>query len=184
MILGVLVGKKTYHVRKYFFVFLIVIGVVLFMYKEKSGNKTAESGLGLGELLLLLSLSMDGLTGAIQVSFLYTEQIWWNGYCLQERMKAETQPTAQQMMKNMNLWSSLILAGALIVTGEAFQFVDFVTRYPVVVSNVALLALAGAIGQLFIFLMVSVRKQKRFAIIKETISFFRYPILGLYPVRL
>lgn len=48
---------------------MIVIGVVMFMYKEGKVNKNTENA-GLGELLLIMSLLMDGLTGAIQVSFL------------------------------------------------------------------------------------------------------------------
>lgn len=37
------------------------------MYKDKSGMTQSETSIGLGELLLLLSLTMDGLTGAVQV---------------------------------------------------------------------------------------------------------------------
>lgn len=38
------------------------------MLKDKTGATSAsESGFGVGELLLVLSLLMDGLTGAIQV---------------------------------------------------------------------------------------------------------------------
>lgn len=71
MLLGVIVGRKSYAVRKYVFVLLIVVGVVLFMYKDKSGQSKFETSFGLGELLLLLSLTMDGLTGAVQVLSLY-----------------------------------------------------------------------------------------------------------------
>lgn len=70
MILGVLLGKKSYTLRKYIFVFMIVFGIVLFMLKDnKSVVSEEESSLGVGELLLCLSLLMDGLIGAIQVSF-------------------------------------------------------------------------------------------------------------------
>lgn len=69
LILGVLIGRKSYPIRKYLFVFLIVLGVVLFMYKDQAKKTSDESaGLGFGELLLLLSLTMDGLTGAVQVN--------------------------------------------------------------------------------------------------------------------
>jgi hypothetical protein len=65
-------GRKSYSLLKYFFVLLIVLGVALFMYKDKAGSKGAAGGeegglLGLGELLLILSLACDGITGAIQV---------------------------------------------------------------------------------------------------------------------
>lgn len=66
MILGVLLGKRNYPIQKYFFVLLIVTGVVLFMLKDKVAD-AGDSLFGLGELLILLSLTMDGLTGAVQV---------------------------------------------------------------------------------------------------------------------
>lgn len=69
LILGVLVGRKTYPLRKYLFVFLIVVGVVLFMYKDQTKSAGEQAAMGVGELLLLLSLVMDGLTGAVQVIF-------------------------------------------------------------------------------------------------------------------
>lgn len=67
MILGVLIGRKSYTLQKYFFVLMIVVGIVLFMLKEKAGSASQET-LGIGELLLCLSLTMDGLTGAVQVN--------------------------------------------------------------------------------------------------------------------
>lgn len=70
MILGVLLGRKSYALKKYIFVFLIVFGIVLFMLKDKQSSMSQESSVGVGELLLCLSLIMDGLTGAIQVRYL------------------------------------------------------------------------------------------------------------------
>lgn len=68
LILGVLVGKKSYAFKKYLFVFIIVVGVVLFMLKDNVKKSPAEdAAFGAGELLLILSLVMDGLMGAIQV---------------------------------------------------------------------------------------------------------------------
>jgi solute carrier family 35 (UDP-galactose transporter), member B1 len=100
MILGVIIGRKSYSMQKYFFILLIVVGVVLFMLKEGKVNSKTENS-GIGELLLVLSLSMDGLTGAIQ-----------------ERMRAASKPSAQHMMLAMNYWSTIMLFAALIITGE------------------------------------------------------------------
>ncbi|XP_070170975.1 solute carrier family 35 member B1 isoform X2 [Polyergus mexicanus] len=87
MILSVLLGKKIYPIRKYIFILLIVIGVALFMYKDGSvSKKQSESYLSVGELLLLLSLTMDGLTSAVQ-----------------ERMRTEYKSKSGHMMLNMNL---------------------------------------------------------------------------------
>ena len=106
MILGVLIGRKSYNMQKYLFTFLIVVGVVLFMYKEGKVNAKSEST-GVGELLLILSLSMDGLTGAIQ-----------------ERMRAAAKPSAQHMMLAMNYWSTLMLGAALLLTGEGGESIN------------------------------------------------------------
>ena len=137
MVLGVLLGRKSYSAQKYLFILLIVVGVVLFMYKEGKVNKNSENA-GLGEILLFLSLSMDGLTGAIQ-----------------ERMRAASKPSAQHMMLAMNYWSTLILGTALLLSGEGKEFITFSFKYPELFGHLAALALAGAIGQLFIFMMVS-----------------------------
>ena len=51
--------------KKYICVLLIVTGVILFMYKDKAPMKQSE-GEGFGQVLLVLSLIMDGLTSIIQ----------------------------------------------------------------------------------------------------------------------
>lgn len=62
MILGVIIGRKSYSIQRYFFVFTIVIGVALFLLKtDKLGQ--SKNLIGWGEALLILSLTMDGLTG-------------------------------------------------------------------------------------------------------------------------
>lgn len=139
LLLGVLVGNKKYDLKKYICIFTIVVGVVLFMFKDgKASNAKTDESFGLGEVLLIFSLSMDGLTGAIQ-----------------DRMRAASRPSAQQMMLAMNGWSILILMPALLLTGEMFQFVAFTSKYPFLLVNLTLLALTGAVGQLFIFMMVN-----------------------------
>lgn len=106
MILGVLLGRKSYSWLRYACVCTIVVGVVLFMYKEGKTPLAAasENRTGLGELLLILSLSMDGLTGAVQ-----------------ERMRSSSAPSGQQMMYAMNFWSTLMLGFAITVTGELYD---------------------------------------------------------------
>ena len=51
MVLGVLLGRKRYPILKYLFVFLIVAGVALFMYKDKKDATTTDMSIGIGELL-------------------------------------------------------------------------------------------------------------------------------------
>ncbi|PSN41949.1 Solute carrier family 35 member B1 [Blattella germanica] len=154
MILGVLLGKKNYPFRKYVFVLLIVIGVALFMFKDGKGGQ-GESSFGFGEFLLLLSLIMDGLTGAIQ-----------------ERMRAEYQTKSGHMMVNMNLWSILFVGIGIAVTGEAVEFFHFVQRHPSIVWQLISFSVASALGQFFIFLTVSDFGPLPCSIITTTRKFF------------
>lgn len=154
MILGVLIGRKSYSIQRYVCVILIVIGVILFMYKDKTPT-TQQDGLGWGEILLFFSLSMDGMTGAIQ-----------------ERMRAASSPSGQQMMLAMNWWSSVALVIALVVSGEGVVFVEFAARYPAMLVHLSLLALTGALGQLFIFLMVSSFGPLACSVVTTTRKFF------------
>jgi len=156
MILGVLVGNKRYDLKKYICIITIVIGVALFMYKDGQNNSSInEETIGLGELLLFLSLSMDGLTGAVQ-----------------DRMRAAAAPSGKQMMLGMNGWSTIMVAVALLATGELMEFVAFAAKYPYLWINLGMLALTGALGQLFIFMMVSGFGPLSCSVVTTTRKFF------------
>lgn len=67
MLIGVLYARKQYSLAKYCFVLLIVIGVGIFMYNPDKPSLSSTNSYFIGELLLSLSLIMDGFTGAFQV---------------------------------------------------------------------------------------------------------------------
>jgi len=69
MIIGVFYAAKRYSLAKYSFVLLIVFGVGIFLYNPNKVSVVANATPLLGELLLVLSLTCDGFTGAFQVSF-------------------------------------------------------------------------------------------------------------------
>lgn len=160
---GVLFGGKKYPALKYFFVFLIVAGVALFMYKDKPQNSSEGPGIGLGELLLILSLTCDGLTGAVQ-----------------ERMKSGYNTKGGHMMKAMNMWSILFLGIALVATGEMFEFAQFVNRYPNVMGQLLSVAVASALGQHFIFMCVTEFGPLPCSIVTTTRKFFTVLVSVLY----
>ncbi|CAG9858958.1 unnamed protein product [Phyllotreta striolata] len=155
MLLGVLVGRKSYPLKKYVFVFLIVLGIVLFMLKDKASNQIQDTSFGVGELLLVLSLIMDGLTGAVQ-----------------ERIRAESKPTGIQMMVVANAWCTLFLGITLLISSEYIYFYAFAVKYPSVLTNLFLLGLTSAVGQLFLYSMVSEFGPLVVSVVTTTRKFF------------
>ena len=121
---------------------LKLLGTVLFMYKDKKQKQPIDDPLpnhpyallGFGECLLLASLALDGLTGAIQ-----------------DRMNLNHKTNPHFMMYNMNLWSCLWLFLAVIITGEIFEFVIFAQKFPHVIGLLLLLSFLASIGQVNIF---------------------------------
>ncbi|CAH1175940.1 unnamed protein product [Phaedon cochleariae] len=155
MILGVLLGKKTYTLKKYVFIFMIVVGIVLFMLKDQGKAQKEESSIGVGELLLVLSLLMDGLTGAIQ-----------------DRIRAESKPTGLQMMQIANAWCTFFLGVTILLSGEYGKFYEFATKYPYVVNNLLMLGVTSAVGQLFLYSMVSEFGPLVVSVVTTTRKFF------------
>ncbi|CAF4717986.1 unnamed protein product [Rotaria sp. Silwood1] len=139
MLLGVLVARKRYPLIKYFYVLLIVLGVVLFMYKKPKETKVIDTGdlIGIGEFLLFVSLVFDGLTGGIQ-----------------DKIRDKQKVQAYHMMFSMNIWSCLWASIGILITGEMYGLYTFLKVYPHVIFKMFLLGLTGAIGQNFIFLTI------------------------------
>lgn len=126
--------------RKYLFTFMIVAGVILFMFKDGKSvpeKQSEQTGFG-GELLIFLSLMMDGFTSAAQ-----------------ERMRAEHKSSSGHMMMNMNFWSMVFSGTVIALSGEMFEFVKFVQRHPNSLFHIMSFSMAGALGQFFIFRTVS-----------------------------
>lgn len=147
--------KKKYPLAKYLCVLLIVAGVALFMYKPKKVVGIEEHTVGFGELLLLLSLTLDGLTGVSQ-----------------DHMRAHYQTGSNHMMLNINLWSTVLLGAGILFTGELWEFLSFAERYPTIIYNILLFGLTSALGQSFIFMTVVYFGPLTCSIITTTRKFF------------
>ncbi|XP_018408219.1 PREDICTED: solute carrier family 35 member B1 isoform X2 [Nanorana parkeri] len=154
MLLGVTILRKKYPLTKYLCVLLIVAGVALFMYKPKNSGPS-DHVFGYGELLLLLSLTLDGLTGVSQ-----------------DHMRANFQTGSNQMMLHINLWSSFFLGAGIFFTGEIWEFLSFTERYPYIIYNILLFSLTSALGQTFIFMTVVYFGPLTCSIITTTRKFF------------
>ncbi|CAM9502880.1 unnamed protein product, partial [Chrysoparadoxa australica] len=149
MIIGAFMGK-SYPKRKYLKVFLIVIGVALFMggdcclfrlYTIQSGSegggKAGAGGgeKGLGMALLFVSLCFDGGTGAYE-----------------DKLMSQHHVGPFDLMFNIQFAKTVLAALCLIITGQINYFVAMVSETG---FRLLLLGLCGAAGQVFIFLTIS-----------------------------
>lgn len=66
MLVCLLLRQRSYPLRKYFCVSAIVAGVVLFVFNPNKAGSGSEMGLGSGEMLILVSLAMDGCVASTQ----------------------------------------------------------------------------------------------------------------------
>lgn len=127
----------------------------MFMYKDSVTSTRGHNTMYFGELLVLLSLTMDGLLSAVQ-----------------ERMKLEHQTKSGHMMLNMNFWSIIYSGTMILISNEHYQFIQFLNRNPETLWHIGTLSLAGAFGQYFIFLTVADFGPLPCSIITTTRKFF------------
>lgn len=88
MLIGVLLAHKRYRFQKYIFVLMIVVGVILFIYKDGKG-KDGDANNHIGLILIGISLLSDGVLGAIE-----------------DRMRAATKPSTFNFMYSINMYSA------------------------------------------------------------------------------
>lgn len=129
MLLGVLIGRKSYTLTKYIFVTIVIIGVILFSFKEKYDKKDGEDPL-LGLIFISVSLLADGFLGAFE-----------------DRMRSVKKPTSLNLMFFMNFYSSIFLVIALLFTNEGIEFLKFCSRHPIVIRDLSVVILVGVFGQ-------------------------------------
>lgn len=137
MILGVLLGRKRYTFRKVLFVLTIVSGVILFIFKDKYDKKDGEDPLR-GNILIAISLLMDGLCGATE-----------------DRMRSVSKPSPLNFMIYLNLWSSIFLVIGIVIFGEGPKFLEFVTKHPEILKYFGMAVVVASLGQIFISSMMS-----------------------------
>jgi UAA transporter family. len=76
------------------------------------------------------------------------------------------------MMVAMNKWSCLFLGISILITGEIFEFINFVNKYPSIIYQLFLFSVLSALGQFFIFLTVTEYGPLPCSIVTTTRKFF------------
>lgn len=154
MLIGVLLAHKRYTVQKYFFVLMIVVGVIMFIYKDGKGDADQAND-SIGLWLVGMSLLSDGVLGAIE-----------------DRMRSKTKPSTFDFMFSINMYSTIFLTVATIAIGEISNFYEFAVKYPDVLTKIGSAAVVGSMGQIFIFMMISEFGPLPCSIVTTTRKFF------------
>ncbi|PPJ58271.1 hypothetical protein CBER1_07318 [Cercospora berteroae] len=161
MFLHVTLYRKKYPFQKYAVVALITAGVAIFTLQQPAGkkHKGAESSSVYGLVLLGINLLFDGLTNSTQ-----------------DDIYASFRPyTGQQMMCALNVMSTILTSIYLLLlpylaqsgigavvgldlgkgAGELYAALAFIQKHPAVGWDILGFAASGALGQVFIFMTLS-----------------------------
>ncbi|KAG8466286.1 hypothetical protein KFE25_002042 [Diacronema lutheri] len=118
---------------------------------DADADRTQLTGLALA----LASLACDGYTGGAQ-----------------DRLVHAVRPSSHQLMLWTNLWAVVLLAIALVVTGQGVLAARFAARHPEMVGDLALFCGTSALGQNFIYFSIARFGALPTAVITTTRKFF------------
>jgi len=130
MLSRIVINRVTYKPREYANVLLITAGISMFMMMGKSKLADSSSTSLMGIFFLGVSLALDAYTGPAQ-----------------EKAVAKYGISSNQMQLWLNVFAVLIVAVALVVTGEGIEATLFCIKYPHVLNKIFLFALCSAVGQ-------------------------------------
>jgi len=141
MLMGAVLGKK-YALKKYVNVLIITVGVALFMGGGAGAAKKAEADADksmdmmlVGCLMLFISLSFDGATGAYE-----------------DKIMANDHVGPFELMFNIQLGKAILAFLGLVFLNEIDYFFQMCAETGPVLL---VLGLTGAAGQVFIFITIS-----------------------------
>jgi len=137
LLIGVIVFGKKQPLLKYICVFLVTIGIYIYMSDEISHSESSSETSTYGIFLLVASLALDGITGP-----------------LQDRLEKEHHPSSQAMMFYTNMWASLYMGISIIVTGKGVEGVKQLYTHNEIIPYIVLFAVLSAVGQNFIYYTV------------------------------
>lgn len=140
MLIGVLVFQKRYTLREYVCVLMLTVGIYGFM-SYSGGSKAASDSKAssmYGIILSGVSLLCDGFTGSQQDNYV-----------------AIHHPTSYRLMFETNKWAVIELIIASAVTGELYSGVTSAMANPAMLYDLVIFGGVSAVGQLFIFHMIT-----------------------------
>ena len=159
MIMNVLLYRRKFAPYKYLVVFMVTLGITIFMgmgddkkpsKSHGKGNNTPQSSYAniIGIAYLLINLALDGATNSTQDEIFTRHKV-----------------TGQQMMFWINIFCTLLTSILSTLPlpyipvihpshdgkSELMGALTFIQSHPSIISPLAQFAITGALGQLFIF---------------------------------
>eukprot|EP00736_Rhodelphis_marinus_P002408 Rmarinus@m.9328 len=159
MLLGMLIYGRRYSVQEIFCVLLIFSGISVFMLMKASTATDEKENELVGLVMLLISLALDGVTGSMQ-----------------DHASKRYSPNTHHFMLYQNVWGILVLLVCLIAMDQLVPALTFCATHPAVIKDLVLFSIASALGQNFIFLLITRFGALYCAIVTTTRKFFT--ILG------
>jgi len=136
-----ILGGAVYTMREYAQVLAIIAGTVILSLGKSKGDKSPSSFLGV--LFVILSLTMDGITGGVQ-----------------KRLKANmaiigVKPKPYDFMFYTNLYMMIVGFVVSLVLGDFISGISYCTLNPDIFTLIIKFSCCSAIGQSFIFYTVA-----------------------------
>lgn len=151
MIMGKLLSNKQYPPSEYLMAIMISFGVAVFTLSSKEGSGGGEETTSSGLIYLFGYIAFDSFTSQ------------WQG-----KLFSSFKISSYHMMAGINMFSAFFTLMSLYLSGELMYSVDFATRNPTFLMHMALLSMAGTLGQLLIFFTIKTFGPLVFTIIMAT----------------
>lgn len=147
MLVHLVLYKTKFPPHKYMVAMLVTGGVVLFTLAKSGGKARAalndgNTALGMAQLLVLMFL--DGFTNSTQ------DQLF-------RALGSKHKLTGASVMCILNAFVFVLTLGYILsfkYEAEARYVVDFVQKYPGALTDMVAFALLGAVGQVFVFIIL------------------------------
>lgn len=139
MVVGTLINGKRYSLREYGMAFCISMGCALFLLTGDISSNTSShrADVIFGLILMVIYMISDASTSTFQ-----------------EQMYKRYNMTMNDQIVYVNIFSSLLCVGVLVVNAQLVPAITMMIAYPQLFLDSVLLALTATFGQLVIYYMV------------------------------
>lgn len=140
LLMSIILIRKTYTLRKFASIILVVVGVCTFMLENQKVKvkKRDEQGENIfGITLVLISLIFDGIVAVTQ-----------------EKIRETKLFSASHMMYGINKWAACIMFCITVAKGELLPFIKYCQTTEWFLLQMTALCFTGVLGQQFIFLTI------------------------------